>query len=327
MPLISVDQAISNLKKGDLVALPTETVYGLAGTIDNESSLQKIFSTKERPFFDPLIVHVKNLEQAQELAIWGPLSESLALNFWPGPLTLVLKKKPQVSDLITSGGPTVGLRSPAHPIAQEVLTQLGVAFAAPSANRFGHTSPTEAQHVINEFNNLVNVVDGGSCEKGIESTVIEVDEETSTISILRPGVISFDDLNSFLTKSSVPCKLEVKQKENAPGHLKNHYQPKIPLILAEPEYILNESQLSQLSKDISKTIKVWTLDDSPVLTARKLYKELRLFSHDEQAIFLQLKKEWTTSRQWAAVIDRLRKACHFYATLCSNDNVTLKEKN
>src|SRR5262249_14260289 len=157
MSYASVSQACELLLTDGIVAVPTETVYGLAGKIDSPVALKKIFATKQRPFFDPLIVHVKDLEQARPLVKKiAPIFRDLAEAFWPGPLTLVLEKSSLVDDLITSGLPTVALRAPRHELAQKILTHIG-AFAAPSANRFGKTSPTTADHVIQEFGEQVAV--------------------------------------------------------------------------------------------------------------------------------------------------------------------------
>ena len=160
---ISVDQAIALLKQGEVVALPTETVYGLAALITHEEALKNIFKIKQRPLFDPLIVHVENIEMAKPLVeSIDELSLALMKNFWPGPLTILRPKSKRISDLITAGLLEVGLRSPNHPVAQNILKSTQTPFAAPSANLFGKTSPTTAQHVLEEFNNQVPVVEGGA---------------------------------------------------------------------------------------------------------------------------------------------------------------------
>ncbi len=167
------DQAVAKLKNDDVVAMPTETVYGLAGRIGSERALKKIFSTKKRPFFDPLIVHVSSIEQAKMCyQMWNPIAEKLAARFWPGPLTMVMPKSDRVSSLITSGLETVAVRWPAHPIAQKLIQMVGEPLAAPSANLFGKTSPTKAEHVREQFGDEVFILDGGSSEFGIESTVL-----------------------------------------------------------------------------------------------------------------------------------------------------------
>jgi L-threonylcarbamoyladenylate synthase len=172
--LDEISVAVEKLINGEVVGIPTETVYGLGAVISKSDAIKKIFTTKERPFFDPLIVHVSGVEQAKELSLdWSAAADILAQEFWPGPLTLVLPKK-NVSDLITSGLQTVGVRCPDHKIALEIIEKVGEPIAAPSANRFGKTSPTCKKHVLEEFNDAVFVVDGGDCSVGIESTIISV---------------------------------------------------------------------------------------------------------------------------------------------------------
>ncbi len=315
MSLVSVAQATDLLDQGEVVALPTETVYGLAGKINDESALKKIFSTKARPFFDPLIVHVKNLEQAKDYAHWDKFSLKLAERFWPGPLTLVLPKKNNVSDFITHGGPTVALRQPHHPLFLQILNKLDSPLAAPSANKFGQTSPTSALHVEEEFNSLVSVVDGGECSAGIESTVVEYIQNENKLRILRPGVISPTEILSELKKWDKKIQVEVVRAENSPGNLKNHYQPQVPFFLL---YGFHSSSIppnliDQMSQTAGNPIKLWTLDLSPEIAARNLYKNLREFSRNQQPIYLVVQKNWGNDL-WESLLDRLNKAAHFIVT-------------
>ncbi|MEO9890018.1 L-threonylcarbamoyladenylate synthase, partial [Nonlabens ulvanivorans] len=176
MTLVSKDilKAAEILKREELVAIPTETVYGLAGNIYSETAIKKIFEMKKRPFFNPLIVHIHSMEQVMELAVNFPdKAKELAQAFWPGSLTLILPKKNEVPDLITARKDTVGIRMPQHELTLELLRNLDFPVAAPSANPFTHISPTTAQHVKNYFDgSLEMVLDGGNCENGIESTII-----------------------------------------------------------------------------------------------------------------------------------------------------------
>ncbi len=189
-----MDLAIDILKNGGVVAMPTETVYGLAGDVEQETAIKKIFSTKERPFFDPLIVHISSIEQAKKLTTqWDETCEKLAESFWPGPLTLILPKSDLVNPLITSGLNSVGLRWPNHALAMELISNFNLGLAAPSANKFKKTSPTSKEHVEAEFGNNVFVLDGGKCEVGIESTVAGVFKDR--IEIYRPGMISLEDIS------------------------------------------------------------------------------------------------------------------------------------
>ena len=156
---VTSDQAVSIMKNDGIVAIPTETVYGLGAAISSETALKKIFEVKKRPFFDPLIVHVENIEQAKTLTSeWPEIADSVCQQFWPGPLTIVLKKNQNVSSLITAGLERVGLRCPQHPVALEILRKLKIPIAAPSANLFGRTSPTTALHVETEFSNQNNTL-------------------------------------------------------------------------------------------------------------------------------------------------------------------------
>lgn len=314
MALLSVDEACEKLQNQDVVALPTETVYGLAGCIDSETALKKIFAVKARPFFDPLIVHVFNLEQAQNLARWDSVSIALADHFWPGPLTLVLPKKDVVSGLITSGGHTVAIRQPDHRIFQNILGRLGTPLAAPSANRFGHTSPTSAQHVIDEFQNQVDVVDGGECAQGIESTVVEWDVRDKALKILRPGMITAKVLRDFLITVDPALTVVSAQQNNAPGHLQNHYQPTVPLALIKNFNgdTLLPAVLEQLHSQMGRTFAEWKLHSQSSIAARQLYKDLRDFSKKDQAIYLVIQKSWEKDEHWQSIMDRLNKAAHLF---------------
>lgn len=203
-PMNPIDEAVRILKNGGLVAFPTETVYGLGADALDPLAVAKIFEAKERPTFDPLIVHVPDVEEAKALAAkFPPLAERLAEAFWPGPLTLVLPKKPCVPDLVTSGLPTVALRAPAHPLALELLRAFGGALAAPSANLFGHISPTTAGHVVRSLGQRVDLVlDGGPCRVGVESTVLSLIEETPVL--LRHGGVSLEELEKVCGPILIP---------------------------------------------------------------------------------------------------------------------------
>ena len=326
MAIVSVDQAVTLLKSENVVTLPTETVYGLAGLITSTQALESIFSIKARPFFDPLIVHVQNPDQALTLAHFGKISERLAHKFWPGPLTLVLPKKKGLSDLITSGGPTVALRSPNHPLFQQVLKEINTPLAAPSANRFGHTSPTQASHVLEEFSSVA-VLDGGPCKKGIESTIVEVNEKTNSLKVLRPGVVSSNLLKKFFQEQGQSIQVEYREQSNTPGYFKNHYQPTSPLVLifdCETEKIPKEL-LAQLKQKIKIPLIQWTLPQKPQQAARNLYRDLRFFSKNSQACYLLLQKQWTENDEWKSLLDRLTKAAHFIV-LKKNNQWSIEKK-
>ncbi|MFT6658000.1 MAG: L-threonylcarbamoyladenylate synthase [Maritalea sp.] len=219
---VSVNEAVEHLNNGAVVAMPTETVYGLAGAAFNDDAVLKIFKTKGRPKFNPLIVHCADMGMAQSIADFSPLAHELAAAFWPGPMTLVLPKKQsaKISDLVTAGLETVAIRLPKHPLARELLLKFAQPVAAPSANPSGKLSPTSAQHVIEGFKNTVPVVDGGACEAGVESTILAVLD--NRIVLLRPGSISAEMVTAA---TGLVVELPQSNKVVAPGMLKSHYAP------------------------------------------------------------------------------------------------------
>ncbi len=231
MTLISndIDKAAAILSANDLVAIPTETVYGLAGNIYSEEAIKKIFTLKKRPFFNPLIVHIHSLEQVTDLALEFPeKAKMLAQAFWPGSLTLVLKKRPQVPDLITAGKDTVGLRMPQHELTLALLKKLDFPVAAPSANPFTHISPTSPQHVHRYFDDsLQMILDGGNCSNGIESTIIGFEQDEPVI--YRLGSISIEDIQAVV--GAVVIKNKKEDAPDAPGMLDKHYAPRTKTIL------------------------------------------------------------------------------------------------
>ncbi len=211
------------LKKNKLVAIPTETVYGLAGNAYNETALIAIFKLKNRPFYNPLIVHIKSASSITDVAIDIPESAMiLAEKFWPGPLTLVLKKQPHISDLITAGKDTVAVRVPNHALTLALLDKLDFPLAAPSANPFGSISPTNAQHVFNYFGGKLEVIlDGGECERGLESTIIGFENDQPVL--YRHGSISVEEIEKITGKLGAITNSE--KTPNAPGMLSRHYAP------------------------------------------------------------------------------------------------------
>jgi L-threonylcarbamoyladenylate synthase len=218
-----ISSAATLLAAGDIVGLPTETVYGLGADALNPLACARIFEAKGRPLNDPLIVHVPDIAWAHRLAEFSPLAESLAAAFWPGPLTLVLPRRDIVPDVVTSGQSTVAIRWSAHPVFQKVIDAFGRPIAAPSANRFGRISPTSADDVIAELGEAVPlVVDGGRCEHGIESAIILVTGDT--LHILRHGPITREELEEFGTVAE-PADPEI----HSPGTFKSHYAPLTPL--------------------------------------------------------------------------------------------------
>ena len=233
MSIISKDisKAIELLNNDELVAIPTETVYGLAGNIFSENAVKSIFKTKKRPSFNPLIVHIASKNRLSNIVSYIPIkAQLLADAFWPGPITLVLPKKEIIPDLITSGKPTVAVRVPNHPITLQLLNQLEFPLAAPSANPFSNISPTKPEHVENYFKHDIKMVlDGGPCKRGIESTIIGFEKDEPII--YRLGSYPIEEIERVIGKISIKNKEEISPK--APGMLERHYAPKTKTILTD----------------------------------------------------------------------------------------------
>ena len=232
-PWTSVSEAARLLKEGEVVAIPTETVYGLAGNAFEPKALAKIFAAKERPTFDPLIVHIADIAQLTDIAKDIPDSAyKLAEAYWPGPMTIILPKKDCIPDICTSALPSVAVRFPSHPIAQAIIKESGLPLAAPSANLFKHVSPTTAEHVAAQLaDRIAGIVDGGPCSVGVESSIISLVGEPT---VMRPGAITPEMFKAILG--------EVKIKEStskpgqpmlAPGQCDTHYRPQVPLYYGE----------------------------------------------------------------------------------------------
>jgi len=222
-------KAIGLLRDGEVVALPTETVYGLAADALNPDAVTKIFEAKERPRFDPLIVHLPNREALDEIAIIeSQVAHKLTEKFWPGPLTIIFRKRAVIPDVVTGGLETVAVRMSAHPIFREVVRALDRPLAAPSANRFGRISPTTAQHVFDELSGRIPlIIDGGATEHGIESTIVGV--TNGGIEILRRGPITDEMLRRFGEVSEQTSSTTI----SAPGQLPTHYAPRTKLIVID----------------------------------------------------------------------------------------------
>jgi L-threonylcarbamoyladenylate synthase len=223
----NIEKAAKAIIDGEIVAFPTETVYGLGADGLNPTAVAKIFEAKERPSFNPLILHISSRDQLKELVdIESDSVYKLINNFWPGPLTLVLPKKEIVPDIVTAGNPTVAIRMPQHPVAKSLIEMCGRPIAAPSANRFGLLSPTTAKHVEKQLGKRINIIlDGGQSNVGVESTIVEVTKKK--VMLLRHGGISLEQLKEVC--DSIEVKEINPNKPNAPGQLLQHYAPKIPM--------------------------------------------------------------------------------------------------
>ena len=296
-----IEKAIQILQADGVVAIPTETVYGLAASIDSPTGLENIFSIKERPFFDPLIVHVASISQAKSCTSnWPSLCDQLAENFWPGPLTMILPKAKKINDKITSGLDTVGIRFPDHHLTLELIKRLGSPVAAPSANKFKKISPTTEEHVTSEFPDIF-VLSGGACQVGIESTIVGV--EGDHITIYRPGMITKNMIQQAIPEAFVTYQ----ESPIAPGHLKQHYMPKLPVIL------------KLASSDVTHPFKCpvrWIIDNDPIQVARELYSTLReLDKKEHDCIEIILREEYLEQDTFRGILNRLIKASYLKSPL------------
>lgn len=314
------------LRSGELVAVPTETVYGLAANAFCETAVRRIFSAKGRPFIDPLIVHVHSLEQAASLAdVSHPFVKKLTDAFLPGPLTLVLPKKECVPAIVTAGEPTVAVRMPAHPLMREILAAAGVPLAAPSANPFGYVSPTTAQHVQDSLGDRISyIVDGGACRCGVESTIVSVADEPR---LLRPGVITREELERVFGVPVKPAKghlekladEETTAAQIAPGMLKKHYSPSVPVHLfacgAFPQQLPDGSAVvfqarpsADVFSKISDSVRVFWLSENGELSevARTVFALLRRLDGEAfSSVFIEKSPDCGIG---VAVNDRLSRA-------------------
>jgi L-threonylcarbamoyladenylate synthase len=315
---ISIVDACAILRHGGLVAFPTETVYGLGADAKNPAAVAKIFAAKQRPADHPLIVHIADSDQIRE---WSgeitTAAQKLIQHFWPGPLTLILPRAENVLECITGGQNTIGLRMPQHPVAQALLQTFGSGIAAPSANRFGHISPTRAEHVWQELGNSVDLIlDGGDCEVGIESTIVDVSGEQ--IKVLRPGIISAVQLSLVLGEEVIINTNIVAAAIRTSGMLLSHYAPQTPLQL-----ISTENLAEQINLLLAKNKTVAVLARRPALLehadlywfampneveayAHELYARLR--AADQLDCSVILVEAVPQDAQWLAVHDRLSKA-------------------
>ncbi len=243
----SLRRLAAALQRGELVAIPTETVYGLAANALEAKACRAIFQAKRRPANDPLIVHVLDLGDAEKLAEFNPAARRLARRFWPGPLTLVLPKKPCVPGIVTSGGPTVAIRAPAHPLARRLLRLAKIPLAAPSANVFGYISPTTAAHVSEGLGRRIpHILDGGASPVGVESTVLDM-TNPSRPRVLRPGTVTAAQLAQFLGVPVQGAKAKNgRARQLAPGMLERHYSPRTPLVIGRPDKIASKESASIL---------------------------------------------------------------------------------
>jgi len=324
---LAIIEAAALLEQGKLVAFPTETVYGLGADAENPSAVAAIYAAKGRPANHPVIVHVAEHADLQHWAQHIPTeAEKLIQAFWPGPLTLILKRSSHIPDAVSGGQDTIGLRCPSHPVALNLLKQFKKGqggIAAPSANRFGHVSPTSAQHVMTEFSELkanviAGLIDGGACEVGIESTIVDCSRISTTgIVLLRPGYITAEQITAVIG-------LEVKAPDQAAprvsGALDAHYAPRTPLLLIkqdELQQVMKKLEANQQSFVVMtcsvgqssfqpSALMTYQLPSDAKAYAHGLYAGLRLL--DEKKAQIMLVELPPQDEAWRGVNDRLRRA-------------------
>lgn len=307
-----IQRAAEALRRGGLVAFPTETVYGLGADAENEGAVRRLFAAKGRPAGHPLIVHIGAGELLSAWALEVPDSAwRLAELFWPGPLTLILRRAPRIPEIVTGGLLTVGLRVPSHPVALALLTAAGRAVAAPSANRFGSVSPTTAEHVRRELGSLVDVVlDGGPCSVGVESTILDLSGADPTL--LRPGGVTREELERALGRR---VSLHAGGAR-APGQLASHYAPRARVVLAEAdalparvrELLAGGLRVAVLGPagELPEGVVAIPLPEDPKERARELYTALRRV--DELSCDVVVTTLPPEVGLGTAVADRLRRA-------------------
>lgn len=306
-----VELAARLLRQGEAVAIPTETVYGLAANAFDERAVLKIFQAKQRPSFDPLIVHVHHRDQIGKLATeLPPSAEALMECFWPGPLTFVLPKTNQVPDLVTSGLDTVAVRMPAHPVARQLLQQLDFPLAAPSANPFGYVSPTTAQHVADQLGaKIPYILDGGPCAVGVESTIIGWDVAALRWLLYRAGGTPQEAIERVIGPLAAP---QQGPKPASPGMLESHYAPGKPVFIGDLETLIKEHRLQSpgvisFRQDHGAPFnEVLSPTGDMEEAARNLFAALRRLDRSEAGVILA--EPFPRHGLGAAINDRLKRA-------------------
>jgi L-threonylcarbamoyladenylate synthase len=310
----AIIRAAAVLRAGGLVAFPTETVYGLGGDASNLEAVRKIYRVKGRPRNHPLIVHLASEDEMGRWAAEVPSAAvRLARRYWPGPLTLVLRRASHVHDAVTGGQDTIALRVPGHPVALALLTEFGGGVAAPSANRYGRVSATTALHVRSEFGDALDyVLDGGACGLGIESTIVDV--SGARAALLRPGSITARELEEALGGPLAPASAA---SPRAPGMLPKHYAPQTPLMLVERDLVLElaasmarQGRIAVLARSKLEPLLpevLWVAAPAdPAGYAHVLYANLRAL--DAAGCIAILVEQPPLAPEWAAIQDRLQRA-------------------
>jgi L-threonylcarbamoyladenylate synthase len=306
--------AVELLSQGQLVGIPTETVYGLAANALNADAVVKIFEAKKRPYFDPLIVHIAEMQQMERYAQnIHEKAYKLAETFWPGPLTIVLPRRENIPDIVTSGLDSVGLRVPNHPLTLELLRNLEFPLAAPSANPFGYISPTSASHVMDQLEGKVSAVfDGGTCAVGVESTIVHCAAD-GKITLLRQGGVPMERIEECVGK--VEVQLHSSSNPKAPGMLASHYSPRTKLVVGDIDKLIVEhghlqiAYLSFQTKHDAWPGKVLSASGDLSEAARNLFAAMRELDENKYDIILaELLPEMGIGR---AINDRLIRAASY----------------
>ena len=317
----NVTRAVAWLRAGELIGLPTETVYGLAADASNADAVAKIYAAKGRPVDHPLIVHVASADSAKAwAATWPEAAEKLAAAFWPGPMTLIVKRASHVLDAVTGGQDTVGLRVPSHPVAQAVMHEFGGGLAAPSANQFGQVSATTALHVAAEFPDLaLFILDGGACDVGVESTIIDVSGDT--VRILRPGRVRANEIERVLGVALGSAPADATDAPRVSGSLASHYAPRTPTIMLEERRLRTQLRAFRQAQDRGPTRCVIThsfdVEPSEKLRAVRLAGDAQTWEYELYSLLRSLDSERygqliieapPQGPEWEAVNDRVQRA-------------------
>jgi L-threonylcarbamoyladenylate synthase len=307
-----IQKAVQILRAGGLVAFPTETVYGLGADATNPAAVAKIFAAKGRPATNPLIAHVGDEATAKRYALdWPTAASKLVDAFWPGPLTMVVKKTPDICDAVTAGRATVGLRMPLHHLALDLLRAFGKPVAAPSANRSNRVSPTTAQHVREELGTLVDlIIDGGPCDVGIESTVLDL--SAGIPAILRPGAVTREMIEEVIGKVAVfSGSIASAEPAMSPGQQEVHYAPRTPAVRFETSQrgLIHPEQNGMMvlgTGGFRQWEEIVAMPRDAAEYARRFYAVLRdLDARGLNTIYIEMPPD---ESQWAAVRDRIRRA-------------------
>ncbi len=306
----TITKAADIIKMGGLVAFPTETVYGLGADALNPIAVAKIFEVKKRPTFNPLIIHISNKEWLNEFTIYNDERIKILIDkFWPGPLTLVLEKRKNIPDIVTSGNPTVAVRMPNHKVALELIEKSETPIAAPSANKFGHLSPTTAKHVQKYLGDKVDIIlDGGKCDVGVESTIIHFHE--NKFYILRFGGITKEEIEEVI--GEVKLKPHDFKKPNSPGQLPFHYSPNTPLYFFDDKFLKPNKKIGAIFFQRKKIDFEFTIEKYLSLSGdlKEAASNLFLYLHELEKenldyILIEPVEEKGLGK---AIMDRLRKA-------------------